>query len=68
MSDKLMMPWGIYDTKKCGLAYIGLHSDGPEAWRVYLGWPDDAEIADAKARGLIALPLTVSYDPKKVSA
>lgn len=62
MSD--LFPFGVYDTKQCGLAHIGLYTDEADCWKVYLGWPDDEGIADAKTRGLKVVPLTVKYDPK----
>lgn len=58
-------PFGVYDTKKCGLAHIGLYQSEGDCWRVFLGWPDQAEIDAAKSRGLKVLPLTLTYDPKK---
>lgn len=59
----MTFPFGIYDTNKCGLAYIGLHENEADCWRIFLGWPDDAEIASAKKSGLVCLPLTITYDP-----
>ena len=58
-------PFGVYDTKACGLAYIGLHSDEADVWKVFLGWPDADDIEAAKDRGLRVLPLTCSYDLPK---
>lgn len=40
MPDKLIMPYGVYDTKQCGLLYIGLHDGEDDVWRIYLGWPE----------------------------
>ena len=56
-------PFGVYDTKQCGLVYIGLHYNEMDCWRMFLGWPDEDEIKDAKHRGLKVLPLTISYEP-----
>lgn len=61
----MTFPFGIYDTEKCGLAYIGLHEDEAGCWRVYLGWPSQEEIDDAKRRGLACLSLTVNYNPPR---
>lgn len=44
-----------------GLAYVGLHNNEADCWRVALGWPDDAEIAAAKARGFCVYEATVSW-------
>ncbi len=63
MADGLLFPFGVYDTKQFRMRFIGLHTDEADCWCVYLGWPDAEEIADAKARGLKVLPLTLTYDP-----
>ncbi len=63
MSDRFKQPFGIYDTKNCGLVYIGLYENEAEIWQVYLGWPDAEEISHAKrVRGLRAIPLTMQYN------
>lgn len=33
-----------------------------EAWHICLGWPSESEVADAKARGMTAVPVTVRPD------
>ncbi len=63
VTDKIRLPFGVYDTKQCGLAHIGLYDSEAACWEIYLGWPAPEEIADAKARGLKVIPLTVSYNP-----
>ena len=63
--DPNLFPFGVYDTKECAMAYIGLHVDETDAWRVFLGWPDQEEIDDAKALGLRVLPLTINYEPPR---
>jgi hypothetical protein len=68
MTDRRATSFGVYDTKFGGLAYIGLHDDEADVWQIFLGWPDDAEIQDAKARGLCVLPLTVKYEPPPARA
>jgi hypothetical protein len=45
-------PYGVFNCDG-KLMYIGLHDNEEDCWRVYLGWPDQAEIDDAKARGLM---------------
>ena len=63
-----LFPFGVYDTKQCCFVHIGLYANEADCWKVYLGWPDDAEIADAKERGLKVLPLTIQYDPRRCTA
>jgi hypothetical protein len=63
MADEF--PFGVYDTKRCQLAHIGLYENEARTWEVFLGWPDNEEIEAAKARGLKVLPLTVKYDPHR---
>ena len=58
-------PFGVYDTKQCGLVHIGLYTNEADCWQVFLGWPDAADIEEAKARGLTVLPLTVAYNPPR---
>lgn len=65
MPDKLTLPYGVYDTKQCGMVHIGLYDNEADCWQVFLGWPDAEEIANAKARGLRVLSLTVQYDPPR---
>lgn len=63
MSDRIFLPYGVYDSKECCLAHVGLYFNEDDCWRVYLGWPDESEIEDAKARGLRVIPLTIHYTP-----
>ena len=44
-----MKVWGIF--RKAELLYVGLHSTEQDCWQIYLGWPSDQEIADAKREG-----------------
>jgi hypothetical protein len=61
-------PYGVYDTKQQMLVHIGLYSDEARCWQIFLGWPDQEEIEwYKKEKGLRVIPLTVSYDPKRVS-
>lgn len=39
--------------------YVQQGGDEAEAWRVALGWPDDDEIAYAKAHGARAFPIEI---------
>jgi len=61
----MIFPFGIYDSNQCGMVYIGLHESQDDCWRIFLGWPDNAEIDDARKRGLVCLPLTITYDPPR---
>ena len=60
-----MLPFGIYDTKACSMVHIGLYESADDCWRIFLGWPTFGEVNDAKARGLVCLSLTCTYDPRK---
>ena len=44
-----------------GLAYVGLHKDEADCWRVALGWPSDEEIAARKAEGYAVYPATLTW-------
>lgn len=46
------------------LLYIDTSSDEANAWRVYLGWPDEEEIEAAKAKGLRFRQVTVPPIPE----
>ena len=59
-------PYGVYDTKRCMIVHIGLYIDENECWKIFLGWPDEEEIQWHKDQGLRVIPLTVSYDPKRL--
>lgn len=61
MSAAFLKPFGIY-TKGGTLVYLGLHASVEDAWQIYLGWPTETEIADAKARGLTAVPVAAHPD------
>lgn len=58
-----LFPFGVYNTKQCGMAHIGLYENEADCWRVFLGWPDQEEIDYAKKNGFLVLPLTIAYDP-----
>ncbi len=60
MADQF--PFGVYDSKQCRLAHIGLYENEAKCWEVYLGWPVQSEIDQAKRQGLKVLPLTITYD------
>ena len=44
-----------------GLAYVGLHKSAYDAWVIFLGWPDDAEITEKKRAGWYAAKATLSW-------
>jgi hypothetical protein len=56
--------WVIVGPK--GVAYLGLHLDEHEAWQIYLGWPDESEVAERKAKGWYAAKATLTW-AKEVS-
>jgi hypothetical protein len=47
------------------MVHIGLYANEADYWRIHLGWPDQGEIDSAKSKGLVVLPLTVTYEPTK---
>lgn len=53
-----MIPWAIYG-KTGRLIFLTLASVEDDVWRWHLGWPDAAEIAAAKKRGLRAVRVGV---------
>lgn len=50
-------PYGVFDSTERVLVYIGLHDCAADVWKVFLGWPSDGEIDDAKRRGLEVFPI-----------
>ena len=52
-------PWVVVSPK--GVFYVGLHKAEEDAWRISLGWPDDAEIKKRKAEGWYAAPAQLQY-------
>lgn len=52
-------PWVIVTPN--GLAYIGLHENESDVWQIYLGWPHQSEVENAKNRGCYAAQATVSW-------
>ena len=62
----MLMPFGVYDTKRCGLVHIGLYENEARTWQVFLGWPHSDEVDEAKRSGLVVLPLIVSYSAPSV--
>lgn len=45
-----------------GLVYVGLHTDEDDCWQIFLGWPSEAEIENAKKLGYYCTTATVSYN------
>lgn len=60
--DKLHLPFGVYDTKKCKLVHIGLYENEAACWDVWLGWPTFCEIDHNKEIGFRVIPLSVYYE------
>lgn len=44
-----------------GLAYVGLHENEYDCWRVYFGFPDDSEIEQLKASGFYCARATITW-------
>jgi hypothetical protein len=63
LADRIEFPFGVYDTNLSAMLHIGLYSDEKDCWKIFLGWPGDEEIEDAKKRGLVVLPLIMTYSP-----
>lgn len=45
-----MKAYAVTNKETLQTVYLGLHEDLDAAWTVFLGWPDDAEQADAKLK------------------
>jgi len=63
MTERLLFPFGVYDTNRCAMCWIGLYENEAACWETWLGWPTKEEIDYAKANGQVVLPLTVNYQP-----
>lgn len=57
LQPKPTIPWAVITNKNL-VIYVGMHTDEEDVWRIWLGWPSDLEIAEAKLRGLKAVPIT----------
>lgn len=57
--ETMTLPWVVVAPD--GVVYIGLHDDEDSAWRVALGWPDAAEIAEKKRAGWYAAQATTTW-------
>jgi len=44
-----------------GLAYVGLHEDEADCWRIFLGWPTVGEVKETKARGYYCAKATITW-------
>ena len=62
MAEQLF-PFGVYDTNKCGMVFIGLFENEADCWQIFGGWPSQEEIDWHKSQGLTVLPLTMNYTP-----
>lgn len=65
MTERLLFPFGVYDTNRCAMCWIGLYENEDDCWTNFLGWPSKEEIDYAQSQGLTVLPLTVNYEPPK---
>ena len=57
--QKMITTWVIVGPG--GVAYVGLHSDESDAWRVALGWPTVGEVKQKKAEGWYAAPAILTW-------
>lgn len=55
----MTLPWVVVAPD--GVFYLGLHEDEDGAWRVALGWPDAAEVAEKKRAGWYAAQATTTW-------
>jgi len=44
-----MKIWAVF--RKAELLYVGLHTTEQDCWQLYLGWPSEQEVLDAKREG-----------------
>lgn len=51
-----------------GIAYVGLHKDPMDAWKVYLGWPSDKDILDHTDAGWYCTKAKITWQrpPKPI--
>lgn len=59
MSEQLRTPWVV--VSPAGVVWLGHADNEQQAWSVALGWPDDEEINNCKARGWYATEATVTW-------
>lgn len=50
------------------LAYIGLHENETDCWRVFLGWPSESEIEWEKQRGTRVVRIEITPKPEPQNA
>src|SRR5580704_4820378 len=67
MTERLLFPFGVYNTDRCAMCWIGLYENEDDCWTTFLGWPSKEEIEYAKSQGLTVLPLMVNYDPPRTT-
>jgi hypothetical protein len=58
---RMRQPYGIYSTHNCTLVHIGLYESISQCWQIWLGWPTEEEIQDAKLNGYHCIPVTCHY-------
>ena len=42
--------WAATDKQSLVTVYLGIHEDEKEAWHMFLGWPSDDEVREAKLK------------------
>ena len=52
-------PWSVLQADG-RIYWLGLARDEKQAWTIALGWPDDKEIAEAKADGMKATAVRIT--------
>lgn len=58
--DTHPLPWVV--VAPFGVYWLGCADDEHHAWTIALGWPDEAEINDHKARGWYATVPKVTWE------
>jgi hypothetical protein len=58
-ADTFRQPWVVVAPD--GVHWLGEADGETQAWRYALGWPDTAEVEDAKSKGWYAAPATLKW-------
>ena len=63
-ADQMLMPWVVVAPE--GVHWIGQAWSERDAWRIGLGYPDEAEVEWHKGQGWYAAQATLSWrDPRQ---
>ena len=42
--------WAATDKQSLKTVYLGIHENEKDAWHIFLGWPSDDEVQEAKLK------------------